>query len=572
MDKTQPENKKAKILPFRQDVDFFLKRGAKERDRNDLLAAVQRYRQAYHSDPADLDSCLALSEVLSQMQRYEESNRLLLVDMSMNDPDPESYFGLACNYYGMHEYAYAKESLETYLELDPEGFYAYDAMDFLDLLEDPNELMETVGVAQDESLETLTVCQRARHATERGDLAQAAALLEAHLARVPTALRAKNQLAVVCYCMGDKARALALSGEVLSADPNDIQARCNQTLFLCMGEDAQSTQVQEALDALQLLRPEEPDELASISLLQLEFGRYAAAQETLQRLWQYMPYDENVIHRMGYCRYLQGDVEGAQSCYRRLLRIDPDDTVARYYLNACRKYDAKAHARHWQLPYRVPLGETFRRFQQINTLLDEPQAEIVRRWREDRATRNLLLWALTMQDQRSKSAILHLVAGMQDAEAERALRDFLLRTDQPDGAKREALALLTRMQAREPFMAYLDGQWVQGRVSALELPKKLPAAYEGVLQLLAAHLLPDCTEEVLLATAGIIRRYLAAVDGHYPRISANQQHSFAAALELLGRQQAGEQPDEEAIARKYRVSLLRLHNAVQKFAPYREEP
>ena len=29
MDKTQPENKKAKILPFRQDVDFFLKRGAK---------------------------------------------------------------------------------------------------------------------------------------------------------------------------------------------------------------------------------------------------------------------------------------------------------------------------------------------------------------------------------------------------------------------------------------------------------------------------------------------------------------------------------------------------------------
>ena len=56
MDKTQPENKKAKILPFRQDVDFFLKRGAKERDRNDLLAAVQRYRQAYHSDPADLDS------------------------------------------------------------------------------------------------------------------------------------------------------------------------------------------------------------------------------------------------------------------------------------------------------------------------------------------------------------------------------------------------------------------------------------------------------------------------------------------------------------------------------------
>ena len=124
MDKTQ--HKTGKILPFRQDVDFFLKRGAKELDRNDPLAAIQHYRKAYDSDPADLDSCLALAELLSQMQRFEESNRLLLIDMSMNDPDPESYFGLACNYYGMQEFSYAHESLETYLHLEPDGFYAYD--------------------------------------------------------------------------------------------------------------------------------------------------------------------------------------------------------------------------------------------------------------------------------------------------------------------------------------------------------------------------------------------------------------------------------------------------------------
>ena len=48
-------------MPFRQDVDFFLKRGAKELDRNDLLSAIQLYRKAYDSDPTDLDSCLALA-------------------------------------------------------------------------------------------------------------------------------------------------------------------------------------------------------------------------------------------------------------------------------------------------------------------------------------------------------------------------------------------------------------------------------------------------------------------------------------------------------------------------------
>lgn len=569
MEKTQ--HKSGKILPFRQDVDFFLKRGAKELDRNDLLSAIQHYRQAYNSDPADLDSCLALAELLSQMQRFEESNRLLLVDMSMNDPDPESYFGLACNYFGMHEFADAQESLEAYLTLDPEGFYAYDAMDFLELLSDEAELAETVGMAQDEDFETLSVCQHAKRAAERGELDRAMNLLEEHLAKKPTALRAQNQLAIVHFCAGDTKRALQLADEVMKVDPNDVQARCNRVLFLrSSGNNA--AEAEQELTALSAMQLEEADELASVSLLQLEFGRYAAAQATLSKLWRLLPYDENVIHRMGYCRYLQGDIEGARNCYRRLLRIDPDDTVARYYLMACRKYDAKTHARHWMLPYRVPLAETFRRFQQINTLLDESTRELSHKWQEDRATRNLLVWALTMQEQRSKTAILRLIASMGDGEAERVLRDFLLRTDQPDAVKREALAQLKRMKAREPFMAYLDGHWVQGRVNTLELPQKLPAAFEGILQQLAENLLSDCTEECLAATALIIHNYLSALDGKFPHISANQQHSFAAALELLGRKQAGEEPDEDAIARKYRVTLIRLHNAIQKFTPYLEEP
>ena len=97
METKQP--KKGKILPFEQDTDFFLRRGAKDLDKNDLLAAVQSYRKAYAGDPADLDSCLALSELLSRMMRFEESNRLLLVDISMNEPDPESYSALRTTTY-----------------------------------------------------------------------------------------------------------------------------------------------------------------------------------------------------------------------------------------------------------------------------------------------------------------------------------------------------------------------------------------------------------------------------------------------------------------------------------------
>ena len=568
MDKTQ--HKTGKILPFRQDVDFFLKRGAKELDRNDPLAAIQHYRKAYDSDPADLDSCLALAELLSQMQRFEESNRLLLIDMSMNDPDPESYFGLACNYYGMQEFSYAHESLETYLHLEPDGFYAYDAADFLDLLEDEAELAETIGMDENETLETLSVCRQAKWAADCGNAEHAAALLEAHLAQFPTALRAKNQLAIVQYCMGNTECAAKLTNEVLTVDSQNVQARCSRILFL--RSTGETEQAERELAELPKLRTEDPEALASVSLLQMELGQYEQARQTLSKLWNDLPYDENVVHRMGYCRYMLGDIEGARDCYRRLLRINPDDTVAQYYLTACRKFDQKTHAKHWTLPYRVPFVEMFRRFQQINALFDKTHRELTELWREDRKVRNLLAWALTIPEQRSKTAVLRLVATMRDANAERLLRDFLLRTDQPDSIKREALGLLKRMQAREPYMVFLEGRWVQGSVNVFELPSKLPAAYEGMLRHLAEHLLPDCTETRLAATALLIHAYIGSFNGTFPRISANQQLSLAAALELLGRRSAGEPPDEEEIARKYRVSLLRLHNAVKKIEPFVEEP
>ena len=49
----------------------------------------------------------------------------------MYERAPECFFGIACNYFGMHEFDYASESLETYLRLDPDGTYAYDAAGFL---------------------------------------------------------------------------------------------------------------------------------------------------------------------------------------------------------------------------------------------------------------------------------------------------------------------------------------------------------------------------------------------------------------------------------------------------------
>ena len=126
---------KGKVIPFRQGASFFNKRGVKEMGKNDLVGALYQFRRAYQDDPNNVDTCLSIAEILSQMQRFEESNRLLFRLLSQDDPSPEILFGLACNFYGIHEFEYAAQCLERYLDEEPDGAYAYEAEDFLDFLE-----------------------------------------------------------------------------------------------------------------------------------------------------------------------------------------------------------------------------------------------------------------------------------------------------------------------------------------------------------------------------------------------------------------------------------------------------
>ena len=55
-------NKTGKVIPFSQSATFYMKRGAKELEKNDLIAAVFKYREAYERAPEDAEIAVALAE------------------------------------------------------------------------------------------------------------------------------------------------------------------------------------------------------------------------------------------------------------------------------------------------------------------------------------------------------------------------------------------------------------------------------------------------------------------------------------------------------------------------------
>ncbi len=567
-------NGSGKVIPFAQNASFYMKRGAKELEKNDLIAAIARYREAYERAPEDPEISIALAEILSQMQRYEESNRILLQLCTEDDRNtpPECFFGLACNYFGLQDYDCAADSLEDYLDAEPDGMFSEDAEDFLDLIDDDDAMFEATGLKTDDDYEDNAVCRYARSLINAGETDFAVEELEHRLGQTPSSARIREQLAIAYFCDNRREEAKKAASGLLAEQPENILAGCTMALAELDEDDRAAAEAR--LDQMERFETSVPEELHSIAVLQLDLMRLDAAEQTLSRLLQLMPYDENVLHKAGYARFLQGDAKGAGAYYHKLLRINPHDTVARYYLNQCIHADAskKNAASRWMIPYQVPFGEAFRRLNHINRVLAQPREELFRTWTNDAWFRDLLVWAMSLPDIRVKRSMLSLIYTFGDLRAERMLRDFLLRTDQPDELKRAVFGMLKHMGASEPYRAYLNGRWISGRVNMLKLDYKLPASYEGVMQVLLQYMLGNCREECATEAAHIFRRYIESLDRKFPRISAAQELSLAAALEYLGRKNCGEEVTEEEIGRVYRVSEPRLRNAIKKLEPFSTPP
>ena len=561
MAKNNGNKDQGKILPFRQDIDFFLKQGEKQLDNNDLLTAIQRYRQAYDSDPTDLDSCLSLADVLSRMQRYEESNRLLLVDMSMNDPDPEHYFGLATNYYGMQEFEYARESLETYLTLEPDGYYALDAQDFLDVLDDEEELAFQIGSADDETPETLTVCARARQAVACGCPEIALELVREHLKLVPDSVRARNQLALVQYCMGSYDQAEMTLDGILRMDGNDIQAL--STKYVLATTQGKHEDADRILAKLSAIPCEDPEELSAQALAMLQGGRYKDAITSLESLRDYLPYDPLTLHRLACCHQKTGEQKKAEDCYLTLLKINPADTVAQYFLRTLRqgiRHDDKMTP----LQYEVPIQEMVSRFHEISSFSLLEKREQLKKWKEEKHIRELVAWGLNSQNRNLKPRLLQLLGSLHDFVAEQILRDFLLRTDQNDNDKREAVGILHKMHARDLYMAFIEGHWVQGQLSQVLLPDELPKLYQHLLNGLNGNAIGSCTDACIGAIAYIIRYLMESKALFGVNLSKQQQQALIAAIEWKAHSFSGESFTKQEIAGKYGVTSRRLEFALKR--------
>ena len=134
------------ILSFDQGAGFYLRTGRRQAEAGNLIRALSHLRLAHEKDPENAEITIALAEILNRMQRFEESVTVLMGLGRLETLLPDGLFGMASNFIAMEEFGPARMCLEYYLKSDPEGAYAADAADYLDMMDDTPEMNWQLGL------------------------------------------------------------------------------------------------------------------------------------------------------------------------------------------------------------------------------------------------------------------------------------------------------------------------------------------------------------------------------------------------------------------------------------------
>jgi len=561
---TKLAGRNGKLLSFEQTGEHYYRTGLAKLDKNDLVGAMANYRLALERDPQNKDIVLSMAEVLTGMEKYDESNRLLLTHFRDGKKCPtEVYFGMGCNFMALHEYDCAISSFDKYLDEDPEGEFAYEAYDMAEMLDDEDGEF----VASDAPSKERAEAEEGRRMLERGDFKGAIAALRSLSEKYPDMYYARNALALALYCEHNYDSATKEVGAVLNDDPSNLQAHCNLAVFMRGAKD--ETGLKREIEFLKAAKPDTDDDINAVGVTLLEMHEYESALPHLKKLAQKLPYNEEVRHRLGVCAYGMGSYALAQSCYDRLLQMDKNDAVARYYRNLCRLAinGAPKHP-HLMISYQVPLDEMVLRIRRLNELVHLPHDELKKLWYPGSELESLIKWSFTIGDDSIKRAMLGFIALFRDANSENALRDFVLRRDQSMDLKRDALGYLKDMGAEEPYLSYIDGELMESHVNLMPvMPDDMPKQYASVMESCAACMRGVRSDECIMKAAKLWSEYVASLDGYRP-LTGGQEAAFAAVLEYSACRELGQSVTKWELCSKYGITVARFNGAFAKFSDW----
>lgn len=555
------DDKMGQIIPFKLGVGAYIRKGRSFFVRNDFVPALKYMRRAYLMDREEPEAQLALAETLNRMQLYEESLRILLLSSS-NSASPESLFGIASNYMAMEEFEPAKACLEQYTTIAPDGIFADEAEDYLDLLNDEEELAAQMRLPESDDIKLIE---------------------QLHIAKsMHFNLRDKEAEKMLKEIEKSYSKSVSLQTEIALFEINCkkyIQAE--QRLFGLLKIDKRNAKVLSLIALIQYTTGREMDaketlariilssdmsteELIHSASMLIELKQYKRAAEALGYLLRILPYDRLALHQSALCKYMLDDRDGAGEVYQKLLDMDEHDTVADYYLNAVRKRDPFLKKRIMS-SYEVPIVEVGRRLKYLRSILSEEDDKLQACWAEDMEFRKMVKWSLFSALSPMRDKLIQFLGYIKDEEAQYLLRDYLLRMDQADSFKTDAIDALHATGFKGTFGVYIAGKWQLSYMESLIIPESMPSSFERILNyIVSAPELIKMPKNTSQIAAKIFFYYYNSLGDNIKPVTSNQIQAMGAAFILMSLHAQQDPMTADELCEIFNISMRRLNNALTK--------
>ncbi len=332
--------------------DRLLSLAASMIDDHNLIGALKILNKNAELNYNDDRSYMLYAEAYDDMGLYERSVNYWFryLDEAPDGDNGDAFEGLAVNYMNLGNenfaaYYYNKMLVETE-DLTPET--RRDIIDsFLRKQENPLRFAWPPRLA-DYSAEISkgVECMRARRYDE------AVAEFEKVADGNPRYLTARNYIAM-CMIIADRCdEAEAECREILRRNPDDVQALT--TLAAVKTEQKRAEDGREIALRLVRLNVSDPDDIYKIATVCCENGLHEQAYLMFCKLGGEFSYDTTVLYFKAISAYNCGRTEDSLAAFEKLLTINPDAVVARYYMLRVRRNIEEGKTEELGYFYRLP--------------------------------------------------------------------------------------------------------------------------------------------------------------------------------------------------------------------------
>lgn len=568
MTKSRDDRNWGKVLHFTQDQAFYARMGGEKRRKNDSLSAITRYMEALRMDPMDLETRLDAAEVLTDMLRFNDSNKLLIPYMHLDEEfRKEAYRIVGFNLLGLNEPDGARGAFNRFFDLTDEVSErtdaVLDAFDYIDSLE-----TETPTLMDASDAEYTRLTGEAQDAFDRGDYEGSAKTLRLVAKEHPDDRRVLYDLALSCLCSHKPDESIGYLDTLLKKDGSDWEALALK--LMCLKGRRNELERKKIVKKLSECDSDQPDVLYRVNGALIESDCAEAGLRSARALVKLLPYDTLSNHRLALCLIKQKQYKKAAFIYEKLLKIDRYDFIAHYYRSACLDAQMDASSTLFKekpmLQYQLPFVHVMEIV--TGTLNTDcfTAKEMSEKWETDEHFRMLIRWAFSLHEYNISYAMINMLRLIGGESAQMCIREAIADIDANRASVNEAMGALKKCGAEEPFYAILGGSLIEGRVNLIDLSNiKIPKAYLEIFPRFrdsAKDLYPN---EVLSSGAIIAERYIAGTNGVFKPLNELQSAAMSAAIEYLACEHCGILVND-SFPERYGVSMRRVTNAIDRIA------